>query len=128
MENAKLKLEYMLRGGSGTIVWTLISTPMGLETWFADKVWQEEKTFFFQWSKTEIREAKLLHIRSNSFIRFHWLDDKDPNSFFELRLDYNELTFDYMLTVTECIDPSEHEDQKELWDLSIENLRRTSGL
>lgn len=128
MENTKLKLEYMLKAGSSHLLWSIISTPMGLETWFADKVWQEEKIFSFQWGRTEIREAKLLHTRTNSFIRFHWLDDEDINSFFEFRIDYNELTFEYMLTITECIDPAEHEDQKELWDLSVENLRRVTGL
>ncbi|MGL5959046.1 MAG: START-like domain-containing protein [Phocaeicola sp.] len=128
MENTKLKLEYMLKYGSINMLWSIISAPMGLETWVADKVWQENKIYYFQWGKTEIRKAKLLHSRINNFVRFHWLDDEDSTTYFEFKIEYNELTFEYMLTITENINPEEHEDQKELWDLSIENLHRTSGL
>ncbi|MGL5938439.1 MAG: START-like domain-containing protein [Phocaeicola sp.] len=128
MENTKLKLEYILKYGSINMLWSIISAPMGLETWVADKVWQENKIYYFQWGKTEIRKAKLLHSRINNFVRFHWLDDEDSTTYFEFKIEYNELTFEYMLTITENINPEEHEDQKELWDLSIENLHRTSGL
>jgi len=38
MRKEKIRLEYMLKAGSGNIVWSIISTPSGLETWFADKV------------------------------------------------------------------------------------------
>ena len=34
MRKEKIRLEYMLKAGSGNIVWSIISTPSGLETWF----------------------------------------------------------------------------------------------
>ena len=51
MKKEKIKMEYMLKGGSENIIWSIISTPSGLETWFADKVIAKEKTFTFQWGK-----------------------------------------------------------------------------
>ena len=50
-KSKKIRLEYMLKAGSGNIVWSIISTPSGLETWFADKVTFKDKVFTFYWGK-----------------------------------------------------------------------------
>ena len=128
MGKEKIRMEYMLKAGSAGIVWSIISTPSGLETWFADKVTIQNKIYTFHWGKTEKREAELTHIRVNNYIRFHWLDDTDPKSFFELRIVYNELTEDLMLEVTDMADAGETEDLRDLWDSDIEKLKRVSGL
>ena len=128
MKKEKIKMEYMLKAGSGNIIWNIISTPSGLETWFADKVTAKNKTFTFQWGKTEIREAELINCRTNNFIRFHWLDDEESKSYFELRIAYNELTEDLMLEVTDWATPDEIEDLKDLWESDVETLKRISGL
>lgn len=128
MGKEKIHMEYMLKAGSGNIVWSIISTPSGLETWFADKVTVQDKIYTFHWGKTEKREAELTHIRTNNFIRFHWLDDEDKKSYFELKISQNELTDDLMLEVTDCADSDEIEDLKDLWDSEIEKMRRVSGL
>ena len=107
---------------------SIISTPSGLETWFADKVTFKDKVFTFYWGKTETRQAEVTNFRVNSFIRFRWLDDEDPKAYFELKMVYNELTSDYMLEVIDWADPDEVEDTKELWDSEIEKLKRVSGL
>ncbi|MBQ7351005.1 MAG: hypothetical protein IJW56_09070 [Bacteroides sp.] len=128
MGKEKVKMEYMLKAGSGNIIWSIISTPSGLETWFADKVTAKDKKFTFQWGKTEVREAEMINCRSNSFIRFHWLDDEERKSFFELRIVYNELTEDLTLEVTDWAYPDEMDDVRDLWDSEIEKLKRVSGL
>ena len=121
-------MEYMLRGGTGNIIWNIISTPSGLETWFADKVTANEKIFVFRWGKTEVREAELVSCRTNSLVRFHWLDDEERKSFFELKIVYNELTEDLMLEVTDWAEVGEEEDLRDLWDSDIDKLKRVSGL
>ena len=128
MGKEKIRLEYMLKAGSGNIVWSIISAPSGLETWFADKVTFKDKVFTFYWGKTETRQAEVTNFRVNSFIRFRWLDDEDPKAYFELKMVYNELTSDYMLEVIDWAEPDEVEDMKELWDSEIEKLKRVSGL
>lgn len=121
-------MEYMLKAGSGSIVWSIISTPSGLESWFADRVTAEEKIYTFRWGKTETRQAELTNCRSNNFIRFHWLDDDERKSFFELRIVYNELTEDLTLEVTDWAEPGEEDDVRDLWDSDIDKLKRVSGL
>jgi uncharacterized protein YndB with AHSA1/START domain len=128
MGKEKIHMEYMLNAGSANIVWSIISTPSGLETWFADRVSVHEKIYTFQWGKAEKREAEIVGIRQNSHIRFHWLDDEDKKTYFELRMIYNELTEDLMLEITDWAEPDEIEDQKDLWDSDIEKMRRVSGL
>lgn len=128
MKKEKIKIEYMLKAGSANIVWSIISTPSGLETWFADQVNAQNKIFTFKWGKAETREAEVINCRTNHFIRFHWLDDEEPKSYFELRIIYSELTEDLMLEVTDWAVPNEIDDLKDLWDSDIEKLKRISGL
>ena len=128
MKKTKVRMEYMLKGGSNTIVWGIISTPSGLESWFADKVSAEDKIFTFRWGKTESRQAEVVSLRSNSHIRFHWMDDEERKSYFELKINYNELTEDLMLEVTDFAYPDETDDVKDLWESDIEKLKRVSGL
>ena len=128
MGKEKIKMEYMLKAGSGSIIWGIIGTPSGLETWFADKVSAQGKIYTFRWGKTETREAELIGCRANNYIRFHWCDDEEKKSYFELRIVYNELTEDIMLEVTDWALPGEEDEVRDLWDSDIEKLKRVSGL
>lgn len=47
MERKKIHLEYLLNATSKSILWAAISTPTGLEGWFADRVQSDDKTVTF---------------------------------------------------------------------------------
>lgn len=129
MNKEKIHIEYPLNASSGNILWNAISTPSGLENWFADRVEKlEEKLFLFKWGKTEEREAEVVNIRTASFIRFHWVDEEDEKAYFELKASYNELTGDYVLEVTDFAEPDEVEDMIGLWNSQVETLKRISGM
>ena len=128
MKKEKIHMEYPLSATSKAIIWGAISAPSGLENWFADKVKANDKVFSFTWGKTEHRDAEVVNYRAYSFIRFHWMDDEDPKTYFEIKMCQNELTEDYSLEVTDFALPEEVEDQKGLWDSQIETLRRTCGM
>ena len=128
MRKEKIHIEYPLSATSKSIIWGAISTPTGLENWFADKGKAQDKLFTFMWGETETREAEIINIRIFSFVRFRWLDEEDPKAYFEFKMNYNELTGDYMLEITDFTEPDEIDDQKKLWDLQIETLRRTCGM
>lgn len=51
MEKQKIHLQYPLNATSKTILWNAISTPSGLEGWFADGVQSDNKTVTFFWGK-----------------------------------------------------------------------------
>jgi uncharacterized protein YndB with AHSA1/START domain len=127
MKKEKIHLEYMLNVASRNVLWSTISTPSGLETWFADKVNSDDKNVEFIWGKTESRVAEIVSIRAYSFIRFHWTDDDDPHTYFEIKMNQNELTNDIVLEVTDFCDEDEIDDFRELWDSQVDMLRRTCG-
>lgn len=124
----KIRIEYPLNPSSGSVIWTAISTPAGLQRWFADDVTKTGKKFTFKWGKTETRDAEVINSRNESFIRFHWLDDENPKAYFELKIQYNELTTDHLLEITDFAEPGEEDDVRNLWDSQVEMMRRVFGI
>ncbi|MDO4165085.1 MAG: START-like domain-containing protein [Bacteroides sp.] len=127
MERKKVHLQYLLNATSKSILWSAISTPAGLETWFADRVQSDDKTVSFFWGKTESRDAEIIAVRGYSFIRFRWKDDNIPREYFELKMTNSELTNDFVLEITDFTDADEVDDLRELWDSQVDTLRRTCG-
>ena len=126
MSKEKIYIEYPLKG-SASMIWKYIGTAAGLSPWFADKVECFDRTYNFYWGKTEKKTAHLIAQRNGVYVRFRW--DEEPHStFFEMRISYNELTRENTLEITDFADRNEIEDQKEIWNSQIENLRRQSGM
>ncbi len=126
MSKEKIFLEYPMKG-SAVMIWRYIGTTAGLSPWFADKVECIDRTYNFYWGKTEKKVAHLISQRNGVYVKFRW-DDESPNTFFEMRISYNELTRENTLEIIDFADKDEIEDQKELWNSQIENLRRQSGM
>ncbi|CCX62691.1 putative uncharacterized protein [Bacteroides sp. CAG:598] len=127
MEKQKIHLQYPLNATSKTILWNAISTPSGLEGWFADGVQSDNKTVTFFWGKTESRSAEIIAVRAYSFIRFRWTDLKNSRDYFEFRMSNSELTNDFTLEIIDFAAESEVDDMRELWDSQVETLRRVCG-
>ncbi|WP_333819614.1 START-like domain-containing protein [Ohtaekwangia sp.] len=114
------------------MLYPYIQTASGLAEWFADDVTinNEDKSFTFFWDSEEHR-ARLTAHRTNHFARFEFLpendnDSRDP-SYFELRLEFNELTQSVYLKVFDYSDFDDHKELHDLWDGLIEALRKTVG-
>jgi len=122
----KLQLEYSLNV-SPNILFTRLSTPDGLSEWFADDINVQNNIFKFYWSGTE-QEAELLQKKDNKYIRFKWIEDDEKESFFEFRINQDELTGDVALIITDFADPDEKEDVMELWDTQIGDLKHILGV
>ena len=127
MEKQKIHLQYPLNSTSKTILWNAISTPSGLEGWFADGVQSDNKTVTFFWGKTESRSAEIIAVRAYSFIRFRWTDLKNSRDYFEFRMSNSELTNDFTLEIIDFAAENEVDDMRELWDSQVETLRRVCG-
>lgn len=56
----KIRIEYPLNPASGTILWGAISTPSGLQRWFADNVSKVDKTYTFKWGKPKLAMRRSL--------------------------------------------------------------------
>ena len=126
MSKEKIYIEYPMKG-SAAMIWKHIGTTAGLSPWFADRVDSFDRTYKFQWGKTEVRTAHLVAQRNGVYVKFRW-EDENPSTYFEMRINYNELTREHTLEITDFADKGEADEQRDLWDSQIENLRRQSGM
>jgi uncharacterized protein YndB with AHSA1/START domain len=122
----KFELEYPIKS-SPKVVFPRLSTPEGLEEWFADSVTVDGDLFSFFWQKSETK-AKLAALKENKLVRFEWPDrEEDESNYFEFRLNTDELTSDVSLIITDFAEPEEKEDSIYLWDTQITELKRILG-
>jgi uncharacterized protein YndB with AHSA1/START domain len=126
MTRTKIEIEYLLRT-SDSILYNCMSTPSGLEEWFAPEVHIRGDIFTFLWEGEE-RKAKLVAKKKEQMVRFQWVDETDYDSnFFELNIKIDEMTGELALLVTDFAEEGEEDDQKMLWDEAIEELKRHIG-
>ena len=114
------------------MLYPYIQTASGLSEWFADdvKINNMSKVHTFVWDNEEHKARQAAH-RTNHFVRFEFLpesedDEKDP-SYFELRLEFNELTQSVYLKVSDYSDFDDMKELRDLWDSLVESLRKTVG-
>lgn len=124
----KIELEYTINS-SPKVIYSRLSTPGGLSEWFADDVNQLGKIYKFIWEGVE-SQAEVLLKKENKYIRFKWLeeDEEEDKSYFEFRLNKDELTGDLALMITDFAEEDEVESTKELWNSQISELKHTIGL
>lgn len=127
MGRTKIQLEYSLKPASRTILWTSISTPSGLSSWFADNVDFRGQKMTFTWGKDDKRTATIKSIKAFSHIRLTWDDSPYEEEYLELRMSMSEITRDHTLLITDFADDDEVEDTEDLWEMQIETLRRVNG-
>ncbi len=117
-------MEFPMNSSAG-VLYNRISTPEGLSEWFCENVRVEGERYFFEWCGRE-EAAFLLSHKKDDHIRFRWEEDEE-GSFFQFRIEVDELTGDLVLLISDHIEPEEFEASKELWDWQVEVLKRVLG-
>lgn len=117
-------MEYMINSSVG-VLYNCLSTPSGLERWFADKVNIRDNMFTFEWDGSE-DTAELLTKKDGESVKFRW-DWADPDEFFEMRIKIDGITAEVALIITDFADAGEEEDARLLWDSQINNLMHNLG-
>ena len=122
----KYNLEFQINS-SVNILYNRLSNASGLAVWFADDVIIKDKIYSFFWDGQK-QDAKLLNRKDNQFIRFKWLDDAETESYFEFKIQIDDITRDLALIVTDFAeDEDEKQEQTELWSKQIQQLKRAIG-
>ena len=112
---------------SVNVLYKRLSTPSGLAEWFADNVNLKNNIFTFFWDDSD-QSAKILKKKSNKFVQFKWLDDDEKESFFEFKIQVDEMTSDVSLIITDFAeDEEDQEEQTMLWEQQIQNLKMAIG-
>ena len=111
----RLELEYPLNARKPDILWTLMSTDHGLERWIADRVNEAngvmELTWGDLWGEHHTMCARIMEREKNSHIKLKWLDDTDPDAYWEMRIGRSELTEEVCLCVTDFSLPDDIDDE-----------------
>lgn len=110
---------------SPAILYEFLSTPVGLQEWFADKVDQKDTTFYFTWNGAT-DEAEVLEQLENVFIRFKW-DYQGKDEFFEFSIEQSSITNETILRITDFADKSEIKDAERLWNTQVADLKHRIG-
>ena len=121
----KFELEYSLNTTPG-VLFSRLSTASGLSEWFAENVNVNGNTFTFFWEDSG-EEAEMIQLKENKSIRFHWIDD-DPDTYFEFRIESDEITGDSYLFITDYSEDDEKIDAIDLWNSQISELKHVLGL
>jgi hypothetical protein len=126
MRNTKIMytLEFPMRC-SPQILFEFISTPVGLQEWFADEVNQRENQYSFTWNGA-IDQAELLEEFENEYVRFRW-DYYKPNEFFEFRIEQSPVTNETIFKITDFAEKNELKDAERLWNQQVNDLKHRIG-
>lgn len=121
----KFEMEFPIHA-SPHMLYQYFGSPSGLSEWFADNVNSRGEIYTFIWNGSE-EKAKVLQERPDEKIKFKWLNDGEDKTFFEFRIEVDEITKDVSLIVTDFAEEDEVEDVKMFWESQIDELKRTIG-
>jgi uncharacterized protein YndB with AHSA1/START domain len=125
-DKIKFDIEFTIQA-SPQLIYQYISTPSGLSEWFADNVNSRGEFFTFIWDDSE-EKARLISKKSGERIKFRWMnDDSDQTSFFEIKIQVDEITKDVSLIITDFAEEDEVDESKMLWENQISSLKQVLG-
>ena len=113
------------------LLWQMMSTDHGLERWLADRVVEEDGVLQLTWGSPygehHTLSAHIIERQKNSHIRLQWVDEEEPDAFWEMRIGKSELTEDLCLYVIDYALAEDLDDLHDLWDGNLDRLHQSSG-
>ncbi len=117
-------LEYPVRCSPG-ILFEFLSSPSGLQEWFADQVNEKDGVYSFGWNGA-IDLADMVEKVQDKSIRFHW-QNSDKDEYFEFEIDKSEVTNQTILIIRDFAEKKDIKDQSQLWEYQIKDLFHRLG-
>jgi hypothetical protein len=111
---------------SPQILYEFLSTPSGLQEWFADKVDEWDGVLSFSWNGGTPDKAKVLEKEQDKFVRYKWLHS-DKNEYFEFRIAKTEISNQTILVISDFADKTDIKDQTQLWKYQVKDLIHRLG-
>lgn len=117
-------LEYPVRC-SPSILYEFLSTPAGMQEWFADKVDERDGVFSFSWNGN-VEKAELTEQEEDKYVRYHWVT-APKEEYFEFRIEKTDVTNQTILVIKDFAEKGEIKDQSQLWEYQIKDLFHRLG-
>lgn len=125
MSRVQFKMEFIFRA-SPAILYKFITTPATLITWFCDEVDIQDDTYTFVWDGAE-EVAELIDDIEEERLRFHWEDAESDEEYLEYIMYKSDVTNETILEIIDWCDDDEVDEQRDLWETQIKNLRIVCG-
>jgi uncharacterized protein YndB with AHSA1/START domain len=121
----RFEMEYVVHS-SAPILFEFLTSPSGLSEWFCDDVNIRNGVYSFKWEENE-QTARVVKLLEEKQVRFQWVDKTD-NSYFEFRIERDELTNDISLIVVDFAEtPEDRASSTLLWNSQIDKLLHVLG-
>jgi len=121
----RFELEYIVHS-SAQILFEFLTSPSGLSEWFCDDVNIRNGIYSFKWEENE-QQARVVKLIEDKQVRFQWVDKTD-NSYFEFRIEKDDLTNDISLLVVDFAETTEEcASSTLLWNSQIAKLLHVLG-
>lgn len=120
----KYTLEYTF-SISPKMLFHMLSTPDGLNVWFADRVILQKNTFHFYW-KDSVSTAAISRIKENEHIQYSWVDG-ESDKYFEFHIKTDSIDNMVTLLITDFAYESELQEAEMSWNFSINKLVHALG-
>ncbi len=128
MKKERYDIEFVLGNASQRSLWRMLTEPGALQEWFADKVMLYDKTIYtFIWDKKAMN-AEMVLKKPMTQVRYSWLLEDTPNTYFEFKIHKQDLTGDMSLEVSDFAYSTDKEDSIMLWQYQIDQLKRRLGI
>ena len=124
MSKQLFSVEYPVRC-SPNILYEFLSTPAGLQEWFADRVDERDTIFSFSWNGSTDK-AEVLGAEQDKFIRYRWLH-APKNEYFEFEIEKTEVSGQTILVIKDFAEKKDIADQTRLWDVQVHDLFHRLG-
>lgn len=125
MKKEKIELEFIFRA-SPSMLYDFVSSEEGLARWFCDEVVINRNKYEFYWDGS-VEKATLVDYEEDSKVVFKWDDANNENTYLEFYVYRSPITNDTVLRITDFSYDDEVEDQIELWESQIDELRDAIG-
>ncbi|WP_282918346.1 START-like domain-containing protein [Porphyromonas macacae] len=132
MQKEKFHLEYVFDNVTQKSLWRHLSTPSGLEEWFANHVKKHDEQYTFDWGQGHTEKAVIISREEGERIRFQWKREETNSEiseeYFEFAIHNMELTGGKALEITDFATEKDRPEIIELWDNQIQRLRASLGV
>jgi uncharacterized protein YndB with AHSA1/START domain len=119
------ELEYVVHA-SAELLFTFLTEPSGLSEWFCDDVNIRNGIYTFFWDGTQ-QQAKEIKVIQDKLLRLQWME-KSNETYFEYRIEKDDLTSDISLIITDFADSQEEKQSSILlWNSQIDKLLHVMG-
>ncbi|MDI9357593.1 MAG: START-like domain-containing protein [Phycisphaerales bacterium] len=134
IKKEKFTLQYKVKSAPN-ILFEFLSTPSGLQEWFADTVNLKGDVYVFTWDQQE-EYAKLIAKEQNRFVRFQRVANyknvkpsttEPPEDYFEFNIQQTEISNQTVLEITDFAPSKDINTQKNLWGFQVKELLHRIG-